>query len=466
MALEIGQVIDDKYRILALIGEGGMGAVYLGENAKIKRKVAIKVLHAGVAADAHTVVRFEREAQAAGTIGNDHILEILDLGELPGGDRYMVMEFLDGEPLSGRIKRQGRMTAEQVCPIVRQVLEGLAAAHAAGIVHRDLKPDNVYILKEKAGIQDYVKIIDFGISKFQPLGSDSKSMTRTGAIMGTPYYMSPEQARGSGDADLRSDLYAVGVILFEALTAQVPFEATSINELLFKIVLSEPAPINILVPELDPAFATIVTKAMAREAQHRFQTASQFIEALDGWRHAGTAVSVPPPMDPRASVIRELEAKAIKGATAQLPTGLGTGPGAQPTGNTWSQSQPGGAPPPAKSKGGLIAGIAIGAVVVFVGGGLAAWKFAGNSATQPQGVTASATTAPETASVQAAAPDAAAPTASSATPPAATTVASQDKTPPPSKTGAKTTTTASKDKDKPPPTTTKTAKPAAPDFGY
>src|SRR3954464_10434113 len=137
MTLAPDQIIDNKYRIVRLIGEGGMGAVYEGENSRIRRRVAIKVLHAATAANAEGVTRFEREAQAAGTIGNDHILEVLDLGALPDGDRYMVMEFLDGEPLSTRITRFGKLTPSQLTPIIRQTLEALGAAHQAGIFHRD-----------------------------------------------------------------------------------------------------------------------------------------------------------------------------------------------------------------------------------------------------------------------------------------------------------------------------------------
>src|SRR4051812_5696225 len=200
MSLEIGQILDGKYRIVRVIGEGGMGAVYEGENVRIRRRVAIKVLHAATATNAEAVQRFEREAQAAGRIGSDHILEVLDLGTLPNNDRFMVMEFLDGEPLSVRIQRKGRLEPRELGPLTRQVLAGLSAAHAAGIIHRDLKPDNIYILKEKAGTVDYVKIIDFGISKFQPLTGEGMNMTRTGTVMGTPYYMSPEQANGSREA--------------------------------------------------------------------------------------------------------------------------------------------------------------------------------------------------------------------------------------------------------------------------
>src|SRR6266511_5313620 len=187
-------MLKGKYRMVRLLGEGGMGAVYEGENVRINRRVAIKVLHAGLTENKEVTQRFEREAQAAGRIGNDHILEVLDLGSLASGDHYIVMEYLDGEPLSARIAREKRLEPFQLAPLIRQVIVGLAAAHEAGIIHRDLKPDNIYILKTKAGHADFVKIIDFGISKFQPLSGDGMKMTRTGTVMGTPYYMSPEQA--------------------------------------------------------------------------------------------------------------------------------------------------------------------------------------------------------------------------------------------------------------------------------
>src|SRR5262249_4009295 len=160
---------------------------YEGENVRIRRRVAIKVLHAGAANNKDAVERFEREAQAAGRIGSDHILEVLDLGTLEGGEHFIVMEYLDGETLGKRIEQIGRLTPPQLIPIMRQALIGLKAAHGAGIIHRDLKPDNVFICKEKAGHPDFVKIIDFGISKFHVVGGDMH-MTRTGAVMGTPYY--------------------------------------------------------------------------------------------------------------------------------------------------------------------------------------------------------------------------------------------------------------------------------------
>ena len=282
--LSTGEIIDGKYRTIRLIGEGGMGAVYEAENVRIHRKVAIKVLHAGVAETAEAVQRFEREAQAAGRIGSEHIVEVLDLGNLASGDRYMVMEFMDGDSLSGRIKNKGRLSPSELYPIAHQLLAALDAAHGAGIIHRDLKPDNVYLLRSRSGVADFVKLLDFGISKFNQLSGDSGfSMTRTGAVMGTPYYMAPEQAKGAKDMDHRVDLYAAGVILYESVTGEVPFNADTFNELLFKIVLEEPRPIQQLVPEMDPSFVAIINKAMARDPSVRFQSAKEFQLALEHW---------------------------------------------------------------------------------------------------------------------------------------------------------------------------------------
>ncbi len=299
MTLLTGQIIDRKYRIVRELGSGAMGAVYEGENVRIKRRVAIKVLLPGVADREDTVRRFEREAQAAGRIGSDHIVEVLDLGTLPDGGLYMVMEFLEGMTLGERIRSRGRLDATEIIPITQQLLMGLELAHEAGIVHRDLKPDNVYLCSLHGGQEDFVKILDFGISKFNPLNTDDgHSMTKTGTVMGTPFYMAPEQAKGARDIDHRSDLYSVGVILYEAITGQVPFHAGTFNELIFKIVLETPPPPENFVPDLDPAFSMLIRRAMSREPADRFQTAADFSDGLSIWLHTGREESAEAPVEP------------------------------------------------------------------------------------------------------------------------------------------------------------------------
>ena len=281
MSLQPNDVIDGKYTIIRQIGKGGMGAVFEGENQRIHRRVAIKVLHASVAGDRSFVQRFEREAQAAGRIGSDHIVEVLDLGDLPSGDRYMVMEFLEGETLRARMKTLRKMTPDEIFPIVAELLDGLAEAHGAGIIHRDLKPDNIFLVLERKWQTDFVKILDFGVSKFRTLGTES--VTHTGVMLGTPHYMSPEQAKGEKAIDHRADLYSVGVILYKALTGKNPFSGDNFNELMFKVVLEDAPPISTHVPDVDSRVVDIVSKAMARRPDDRFSAADEFAGALRGW---------------------------------------------------------------------------------------------------------------------------------------------------------------------------------------
>jgi hypothetical protein len=384
--LSTGEIIDGKYRTIRLIGEGGMGAVYEAENIRIHRKVAIKVLHAGVAETAEAVQRFEREAQAAGRIGSEHIVEVLDLGNLPSGDRYMVMEFMDGDSLSGRIKNKGRLSPAELYPIAHQLLAALDAAHGAGIIHRDLKPDNVYLLRSRSGVADFVKLLDFGISKFNHLSGDSGfSMTRTGAVMGTPYYMAPEQAKGAKDMDHRVDLYAAGVILYESVTGEVPFNADTFNELLFKIVLEEPRPIQQLVPQIDPGFAAIINKAMARDPGIRFQSAKEFQQALEHWAtNSGAELA----QALRAPVGRGSIADGSGQFARQTPNpALGTGtPGAWAnTGGVAAELHT----PIKKSSAGLFVVLGVAGLLV-IGGGVVGVRVLGKSAA-PQ----AAATSPE-----------------------------------------------------------------------
>lgn len=334
MRLEIGQIYGDKYRILCRIGEGAMGAVYEGENVRIHRRVAIKTLHGGVSSNPDTVQRFEREAQAAGRIGSEHIVEVLDMGELDDGTRFMVMEFLEGMTLSKRIRSRGRLTPDETCTFLIELLEGLAGAHQAGIIHRDLKPANVFLLNTKNGQPDFVKILDFGVSKFSLLGGEEMSMTSTGAVLGTPFYMSPEQAKGSAAIDHRSDLYTVGVIAYECVTGQVPYAAETFNELLFKIVLESPPPAESFVPDLDPAFAAILRYAMAREASDRFQTAAEMSAAFQAYlerpKTTGALTAATAPNRVSAQTPPPAPAQPYAVQAAPRPPGFGGAAGGRP----------------------------------------------------------------------------------------------------------------------------------------
>lgn len=357
MSLNIGDIIDGKYQIARLLGEGGMGAVYEGENLRIHRKVAIKILHSNVAQSQDAVQRFEREAQAAGRIGSDHIVEVLDLGELPGGDRYMVMEFLDGESLSARIANSGGLSPQKTASLVIGILEGLGAAHNAGIVHRDLKPDNVFLLSSKGGQADFVKIVDFGISKFNAMGGEF-SMTQTGAVMGTPYYLSPEQAKGERHVDHLSDLYAVGVILWETVAGKVPFDGDTFNELLFKIVL-EPVPeLSTIKSDLDPHFVSIVHKAMARERNLRFQSAAEMQQALQSWLQG---------QPPAPEMLADAEAARFTRSqmSSFADTSLGRTATAQSTSANWANTQTPGVTHNSNKRWIVIGSIAVAAAAAF-----------------------------------------------------------------------------------------------------
>lgn len=331
-----GEIIEGKYRIVRMLGQGGMGAVYEGENLRIRRRVAIKLLHENVSSQAEAVARFEREAQAAARIGSDHICEVLDLGVLADGTRYMVMEYLEGETLGMRIERIGKMGPDVTVPILVQVLEGLGAAHAVGIIHRDLKPDNVFILPSKAGIPNFVKVLDFGVSKFSPLSGEEMSMTRTGAVVGTPYYMSPEQARGASPIDHRTDIYAMGVLLYQATTGQVPFDAATFNELLFKIALEMPRPPQHFAPDIDPDFAAIIQKAMAREQTQRYQSCAEFKDALLAWSSTRPGLAALP----NRPTFHRLSMPSAPPAPAVHELGMHTQQLASGSGNPWSN--PGG----------------------------------------------------------------------------------------------------------------------------
>jgi eukaryotic-like serine/threonine-protein kinase len=276
----IGELLEGKYRVDRLLGEGGMGAVYEAEHTLIGRKVAVKVLHGDTLDHPDAFERFQREARASTAVKHPSIIEVTDMGATPSGHPFLVMEFLEGHPLSHHISTSGRLSLGRISAILLQVLDALTAAHAKGIVHRDLKPDNIFIT-EGADVPDFVKVLDFGISKFlQPENIKGVTLTQAGIVLGTPSYMAPEQAMGKKDVDHRVDLWAVGVILYEALTGTLPYVGENYNEILSAILLKRPTPPRELIPDLLPEIERVILKGLAFERDDRYQRADEFAADL------------------------------------------------------------------------------------------------------------------------------------------------------------------------------------------
>lgn len=284
----IGQVIDAKYRIVGAIGEGGMSSIYEAEHLGLDRRVALKVLHPGLADDPEAIARLQQEARVVSTIDHPHLCEVFDIGRTAEGSHFLVMELLIGETLAERLKSDGPMPFHELAPLMRQVLAALAAAHQKGILHRDLKPENVFIEARRVGhaaggkTTHRAKLLDFGISKsmsYDPF--DDQRLTHSGMVMGTPYYMAPEQARGDSSLDQRVDLWAVGVVMYEALAGRRPFVATNYNALLVKILTSRPRPLQKLVRGLPDDVTALVDRALSKLREDRFQSAEEFIRAIE-----------------------------------------------------------------------------------------------------------------------------------------------------------------------------------------
>ena len=292
----IGQTLGGKYRAMRVLGEGGMGTVYECLHIGLNRRVAVKVLHPAQARKKASVQRFHHEAQVASAIGHPNICEIYDMGEADDGAPFLVMELLQGETLADRIASEGALPFEDVVEIIAQVLSGLIAAHEKTIIHRDIKPENVF-LSSRPGIAPLAKILDFGISKVA--GADDLHLTRTGMVMGTPFYMSPEQARGDRALDHRVDIYATGVMMYECLTGRRPFTAANYNALLVQILTTNARPPHDIRPAVPEAFEEVVMKAMHRERDKRFRTAAEMQKALVALRDPVAAstrriASIPP----------------------------------------------------------------------------------------------------------------------------------------------------------------------------
>jgi serine/threonine-protein kinase len=316
-----GTLIANRYRVARKLGAGGMGAVYEAVQEGLGRKVALKVLLPAYAENPEAVARFQREAQAAASLGHPNIVTVTDFGS-DAGVVFLVMEFLAGASLAQVIERERSLTQGRAAWIASQVLSALAVAHHAGIVHRDMKPDNVF-LTEVSGVRDVVKVLDFGIARFTEQHGNSSKLTSTGAVLGTPAYMSPEQARGRA-VDARTDLYSVGVMLYEMLTGALPFQATNYHALLFAILEETPPALAALRQDLHPGLIAAVERAMARDIGTRFQTADELRAALAPFVQQSTGA-----VDSYTSTMAMSQVALVNANTIAAPSGQGpayTGP--------------------------------------------------------------------------------------------------------------------------------------------
>jgi serine/threonine-protein kinase len=348
----VGRTIGGKFAIERFLGGGAMGAVYLARQIALDKNVAVKVMHARLAADKAFAARFQREAKAASRLDHANSVRIIDYGEEEDGLLYIAMEYLEGRTLFDVIHQDWPLSKERVIDIVSQALAALATAHEMGVIHRDLKPENLMILvgKDDEGeLIDVVKVCDFGIAKIterprdtvrDPViapkgaggGTGGKALTTSGMVVGTPEYMSPEQAKGEA-LDVRSDLYSMGVILYQLLVGRVPFHADSALGIVLKHVMEEPKPPSEIYPACDRALEGVCLKAIKKNKEERYQSAREMRSDLRAALE-GRATLAP---------VQKPSRKAIVGATVPLPASFGTAPtvaGASPAATPPRESVP------------------------------------------------------------------------------------------------------------------------------
>ena len=343
--LAAGQSIGN-YRILNKIGTGGMGAVYLAEHPLIGKRVALKVIHRELAGNREVVSRFFQEARAVNKIGNEHIVEIHDFGVTPEGDHFYIMEYLDGRTLASVLAREKPLEVMRSLHIGAQIANALASAHAAGIVHRDLKPDNI-MLMARLGDQDFVKVLDFGLAKVFSAASAVK--TAAGVLLGTPQYMSPEACESKRDIDHRTDIYALGVLLFQMMTGELPFDGDTMGEVLVKQVTMLPPAPRATNPAIPPSVEQVLLRCLAKPVDARFATMRQLREAL---LDPEAYLRGSPPIAPARAVtsafaVGEASAQAMQvasDAAAPPPGAAWFATGALPPAAMAAMSAPAGAP--------------------------------------------------------------------------------------------------------------------------
>jgi serine/threonine-protein kinase len=275
----IGELVANKYRVERVLGRGGMGVVVAAMHEQLAQRVAIKMLLPEAEASPNALARFTREARAAATIRGEHVARVLDVGEMPGGAPYIVMEYLEGRDLAQTLADRGTLGAEEAVSFVLQACEAIAEAHAAGIIHRDLKPSNIFLTAGPDG-SPLIKVLDFGISKALLSGSGEGQLTTTSSFVGSPIYSPPEQLVRAHDVDGRADIWSLGTILFEVLAGRPPFVGESVMHVASKIFNDAPTPLIELRPELPPELCAVVMRCLRKRPEDRFPDVSALANAL------------------------------------------------------------------------------------------------------------------------------------------------------------------------------------------
>ena len=272
-----GDILLGKYRVERVLGQGGMGTVVAARHLELGELFAIKLLLPSTLVHSEVVERFVREARATARLKSDHVARVHDVGRLETGAPYMVMEHLDGQDLKAIVRQQGALPIADAVTYVLQACDAIAEAHALGLVHRDLKPANLFLIRRPNG-NTVIKVLDFGISK--QTGTEEVELTATGAVLGSPMYMSPEQIAKSKSVDARTDIWAMGVVLYELLTGRGPFRAKTVLELAAQVLQEEPEPPRVIRPEISDALENVVVRCLRKKPEQRFQSINELVAAL------------------------------------------------------------------------------------------------------------------------------------------------------------------------------------------
>jgi serine/threonine-protein kinase len=291
----VGTVLAGTYRVTRMMAAGGMGRVYEAIHVRLERKLVVKVMLESHAFKPDILARAEREAQAISRIRSEHVVDVVDVLRTPDGRPCLVVDFLEGEDLGARLARVGKMSVVEAVSITRQICSGMRVAHAAGVVHRDLKPSNVFLVARPGG--DIAKVLDFGVAKLE--GGEGEGLTQTGALVGTPAYMAPEQALNAGRVDARTDVYAIAAILYHMLTGVAPYSMDDPTVALMDLLKGEPPRASSVERSIPEDLEAVIERAMARDPLHRTQTVERLAEELEPYGPLPTRSSTaPPPMLP------------------------------------------------------------------------------------------------------------------------------------------------------------------------